>query len=113
MQIPLQVTFRHMAHSPALEAAIRDKVAALEHLHPRIRRCRVVVSELGLHSRQGRQFEVALDLGVTGSGDVVANRRHDEDAFVALRDAFDATRQQLEDVTRDRRAAAPSDATLD
>jgi hypothetical protein len=46
-------------------------------------------------------------------GDVVANRRHDEDAFVALRDAFDAMRQQLEDVTRDRRAASPSDATLD
>jgi ribosomal subunit interface protein len=111
MQIPLQITVRHMAHSPALDAAIRDKVAALEHFHSHITSCRVVVSELGTHSRQGRQFEVALEVSVPGQGSLVANRRHDEDVYVALRDAFDAIRRQVEDIARDRRSDASSRVT--
>ena len=45
MQIPLQITFRGMQSSPAVDAAIRDKAGKLEHFHPRILSCRVVVEQ--------------------------------------------------------------------
>jgi hypothetical protein len=32
MQVPLQISFRHMEHSDAIEALIRDKVAKLDAL---------------------------------------------------------------------------------
>jgi ribosome-associated translation inhibitor RaiA len=39
------------------------------------------------------------DIGVPGS-EIVVNRDHAEDVYVALRDAFDAAKRQLEDYAR-------------
>ena len=41
-------------------------------------------------------FNVRVDIGVPGS-EIVVNRDQHEDVYVALRDAFDAARRQLED----------------
>lgn len=102
MQVPLQITTRGIAHSEALEAHIRDKAAKLEEFHPRITSCRVTVEELAQHHRQGKQFQVRIDLRVPGH-EVVANRDHAEDVYVALRDAFDSVKRQLEETVRLRR----------
>lgn len=96
MQIPLQITIRDMLHSEALEAHIRDKVQKLEALFAHVISCRVVVEVPHRHHNQGKQFNVRLDLGVPGS-EIVVNRDHHEDVYVALRDAFDAAARQLED----------------
>ncbi len=103
MSIPLQITVREMAHSDALDARIRERVAALERFHPRIMSCRVTVSELDKHRQQGRQFEVSVDLRVPGRAEVVSNLHRDEDVYVALRDAFDSATRQLEEVARKKR----------
>ncbi len=103
MQIPLQITVRHIAPSEALEARIRDKVAALERFHPRITSCRVTVEESDKHRQQGRRFGVHIDVRVPGHAEVVATRHHDEDVYVALRDAFDAVARRIEDVVREQR----------
>jgi ribosomal subunit interface protein len=103
MQIPLQITVRDMDHSEALDARIREKVAGLERFHPRITTCRVTVREFGKHQHQGRQFEVCVDVRVPGHAEVVSNRHHDEDVYVALRDALDSTTRQLEEVIREKR----------
>jgi ribosome-associated translation inhibitor RaiA len=42
---------------------------------------------------------VRIDLKVPGK-EIVVNRDHDEDIYVALRDAFDVARRQLEDHAR-------------
>ena len=102
MRLPLQIAVVGMPHSPALDAHIRDKAAKLEEFHPNITRCRVTVDELGRHRRQGRHFRVRIDVRVPGK-EIVANRDHDEDVYVALRDAFDAARRQLEEVARVKR----------
>jgi hypothetical protein len=39
MQIPLQISFRNMDPSPAIEARIREKAAKLERFHDRIIGC--------------------------------------------------------------------------
>jgi ribosomal subunit interface protein len=102
MQIPLQVTFRHLAPSEALDARIREKAAKLEQFFPHITSCRVVVEEQRLHQQQGKLFNVRIDLHIPGH-ELVVNMEHDEDAFVAVRDAFRDARRQLEDGARQMR----------
>lgn len=99
MQVPLQITIRDMPVSEALEAHIRDKVAKLSNFYDRIISCHVVVEIPHKHHHQGKHFNVRVDLSIPGH-EIVVNRDHHEDAYVALRDAFDAARRQLEDSWR-------------
>lgn len=92
----LQITLRDMPNSQALEMHIRDKIRKLESLFEHVISCRVVVEMPHRHHQQGKEFAVNIDLGVPGN-EIVVNRRHHEDPYVALRDAFDAARRQLED----------------
>ena len=50
----------------------------------------------------GRAFNVRLDITVPGK-ELVVNREADEDVYVALRDAFNAAKRQLEDYGRRQR----------
>lgn len=102
MQIPLQITMHEVPSSPELEAQIREKAGRLEEFHPRIMSCRVTVEKLDRHSHQGGQFRVRIDVRVPGK-EIVANRDHHEDVFVALRDAFDSAKRQLEEQVREAR----------
>ncbi len=99
MQIPLQITVRGTDRSEALEAHIRDKVDKLEEFFDHIMSCRVVVELPHKHQHQGKHFNVRIDIGVPGS-EIVVNREHSEDVYVALRDAFDAAQRKIEDYAR-------------
>ena len=102
MQTPPQITFRNFPRSDAVDALIRAKVAKLEEFHSRIMSCHVVVDELDRHRHQGKQFTVRLDIRVPGH-EVVVDRDHHEDIYVALRDAFNAAGRKLEEVARTQR----------
>lgn len=99
MQTPLQITIRDVDQSEALEARIRSKAEKLEEFFKHITSCRVVVEVPHKHHHQGKQFNVRIDIGVPGS-EIVVNRDHAEDVYVALRDAFEASKRQLEDYAR-------------
>lgn len=104
MQLPLQITFRNMDPSAALEDRVRETAAKLERFHDRIMSCRVVVERQHHHHHQGDLYHVAIDLKVPGaelttSRGPAAHHAH-EDVYVAVRDAFDAMRRQLEDQAR-------------
>jgi ribosomal subunit interface protein len=99
MKTPLQITFRDIEHSDALETHIREKAAKLETFFEPIMSCRVVVEMPHQHKHQGRFFNVRIDIGVPGS-EIVVNRDRHEDVYVALRDAFDAAKRQLDDYSR-------------
>lgn len=99
MQIPLQITIRDIPSSEALEAHIREKVNKLENFFDRLVSCNVVVEMPHKHHHQGKEFNVRINIGVPGS-DIVVNRDHHEDPYVAVRDAFDAAKRQLEDYAR-------------
>jgi ribosomal subunit interface protein len=103
LQVPLQITFRNMPRSDALDAHIRQKAAKLETFHPRITSCRVTVEELAKRQHQGRQFRIHIDVRVPGHQELVVNRDHDEDPYVAVRDAFEAIARQVEDAAREQR----------
>jgi ribosome-associated translation inhibitor RaiA/cold shock CspA family protein len=99
MQLPLQITFRHMERSAALEAAIRERAEKLNEFYPKIMSCRVVVEEIAAHKHQGKLYGLHLDVKVPGHEFAVTRDRH-EDVYVALRDAFDAAKRRLEDELR-------------
>jgi ribosomal subunit interface protein len=107
MQVPLSITFRNMASSPAIEADIREKAAKLEAFHGRITSARVVVETPHRQHRQGKLFHVSIDLRVPGRQLVVsrepAAHHAYEDVYVAIRDAFDEVKRQLEDYAREMR----------
>jgi cold shock CspA family protein/ribosome-associated translation inhibitor RaiA len=107
MQLPLQITFRHLASSPALEAKIRQRAEELNHFFDRILSCHVVVECRHPRRHQGNLFQIRIDLKVPGHEVVVgrdpaADHAH-EDPYVALRDAFDVARRLLEDYARESR----------
>jgi ribosomal subunit interface protein len=104
MQIPLQITFRNLDRSPALETNVREHAGKLDQFYDRIMSCRVVIEAQHKHHRQGNHYHVTVDVTVPGA-ELVASREPDEhhaytDVYVAIRDAFDTMRRQLEDYAR-------------
>ena len=104
MLIPVQVTFRHMNSSSALEAAILERAAKLDRFHPRIVGCRVAVEVARHRHVKGRVYLVRVDVTVPGS-ELVARSETTvptphEDVYVAMRDAFHEVRRRLEDHAR-------------
>jgi len=98
MQVPLQITFRNFERSEALDARIRADASKLERYHPRIARCRITIEETQRHHSQGRKFAVGIELRVPGHE--LACQKENEDVYVAVRDAFEAARRQLEEAAR-------------
>jgi len=128
MEIPLQITFRNMPPSEAIENNIREKTAKLKSFDNRIISCRVVVEAPHRHRHKGKAYQVRIDLTVPGS-ELVINRapqrlaaaksngsarsekalaeshkpsKHaaHEDVYVAIRDAFNAAGRRLQDFAR-------------
>lgn len=119
MQLPVQITFRNMETSLAVETRIRQEVDKLETFYDRITSCRVVVDTPRLHLQRGKIFNIRIDLTVPGGEIVVRHEpslhraaKHTEverakksleiegaykDIYVAIRDAFKSARRQLQD----------------
>ena len=94
MAAQLQITVRDMPHSAVLESRIRQKAAGLERVHPRITAFHVTLEAPHHHHRKGSHFCVKLDVKLPGA-EIVVTRDHDQDIYVALRDACQAARRQL------------------
>jgi len=107
MQLPIQISFRDMEPSEAIEAKIRERGAKLDRYYDRIMSCRVVVEAPHRRHHQGKLFHVRVDLTVPNGELVVSREPEDhhshEDVYVAVRDAFDATQRRLADYARRQR----------
>ncbi len=102
MQVPVQITFRHMDRSDALEASIREWAEKLDRVFPNLTSCRVVIDEESGHKHQGNRYAVHLDVRAPGH-EFAVNRHRDEDPYVAVRDAFSAAQRKLDDLSREMR----------
>ena len=116
MQLPVQISFRGMEPSDAVEAKIRERVGKLDRFYDRTMGCRVVVESPHRRHHQGKLFHVRIDLTVPG-GELAVTREPAEhhayeDVFVAIRDAFDAAQRQLEDYARRQRGDLKAHAEL-
>ena len=106
MNIPLQISFRDISHSDAVEDRIREKVAKLETYTDRIISCRVVVEAPHRKHKKGTLYHIRVDLTLPGE-EIVVDRDPDdhahEDVYIAIRDAFEAVRRQLKKSLRQTR----------
>jgi cold shock CspA family protein/ribosome-associated translation inhibitor RaiA len=107
MQVPLQITFEHIAHVDYIEERARREAEKLERFYDRITSARVVVGRPQHRGRHGDTYSVRLHLTIPGAADIAVSRdpastgRH-EDINVTLRDAFDSACRQLQDLARKR-----------
>ena len=101
---PITVAFEGLDESDAVQTAAMRHARSLERFCGRILACTVVFARAHHHGRRGSLFTVRVRVSVPGR-DIVTSHEHrwnhaHEDIFVALRDAFLATRRQLEDHVR-------------
>jgi ribosomal subunit interface protein len=102
MELPLQITVRNVSVSEAVKDDIRNKAAKLDHFSDNIIGCRVTVDSPHRHQHHGVLYNVQIDLAVRGA-ELMVKRQPNEDIYVAIRDAFDAVHQRLEDYERQLR----------
>ena len=98
MQIPLQISFRNMDPSPAVEAIVREKAAKLDRFLDRIVSCDVTIEAPHRHHHKGKLYKVRSDIGIRGK-DVHVSGRPEEPG---------ARGYQCRDPRRLRRRGAPA-----
>jgi ribosome-associated translation inhibitor RaiA len=102
--VPVEVVFRNLDPSPAIETLVRQKAAKLAQFAPRLMNCRVVVALPNRRHQQGKIFAVSIELEMP-NGSLWVNRtppmdHSHEDVRVAIHDAFDAGKRRLQDAVR-------------
>jgi ribosomal subunit interface protein len=103
MKLSLQITARNIELTDAIRSEITEKVEKLDNFCDQILKCRVVVDSPHRHSRDGKLYNVNIDLKVPGS-EIVVKREPNEDLYVAIRDSFNAAKRKLEEfMTHQRR----------
>jgi ribosomal subunit interface protein len=107
MEIPIQITFRGIDVSPAVDEYVRKRAAKLATFSDRITHCRVAVEGPPHHKKHGGNYRVRVELNVPRA-DLVVARAPDEhvehqDVYVAIDDAFDHAGRVLQDHVRRQR----------
>ncbi|HCY63791.1 MAG TPA: RNA polymerase subunit sigma-54 [Oxalobacteraceae bacterium] len=109
MQNSLQILFRDIPPSEAIDAEIRKRVAKLEKLCGDLIGCQVSVESEANSKQHGKLYRVRVDIKAPGTELVVdGSRTSNEDAYVAVRDSFDAMTRQVEEFVERRRGDVKS-----
>lgn len=107
MQLPLEIRFRNMDPSDAVETRARELAEKLDRYYDRIISCRVIFEASHRHQYKGYIYNVKIDITVPGNEIVIsreAEQDHShEDVYVALRDAFKAAYRKLESFAQKQR----------
>jgi cold shock CspA family protein/ribosome-associated translation inhibitor RaiA len=96
-----------MEQSEALESLVRKKAAKLDSFANRIMSCRVVIEPSGKHHLHGNLYAVHLDIKLPGAEIAITREPSKHIKYknltLAIRDAFESARRQLEDFVREER----------
>lgn len=110
MAVPLQISYRDVSQSDALDALITAEADKLERYFGSILGCRVLVEHAHEHQRSGAPFQARItvnlpgeDVFVNGPADVDGVLKRFKDPALAIRDAFKRARRQLQDRIRVKR----------
>jgi ribosomal subunit interface protein len=107
MEIPVQLTFRDIDRSPAIEQYVQTRAAKLAKFSERITGCHVTLEAPHRHHQHGRDYRVRIDMIVPGAELVVGRSRDEheshEDLYAAIDGAFDDADRVLEDHVRKQR----------
>ncbi|WP_174907404.1 HPF/RaiA family ribosome-associated protein [Burkholderia diffusa] len=102
MKPPYELVFQGMPRSDALEAEAARHVSKLDRFRQDISHCRVNVVLDEKRDHQGKPFNIRIEITIPGH-QLVSSKEHDEDVYVALRNAFSNVTRMLEDTGRKQR----------
>lgn len=99
MDVPLELSFRNMDVSPAVETRVRERAAKLEQYFQHLTSCRVIVEAPPRQGRGSQVFHVTIEMGVPRKPELVVrnddtDERH-EDIYYALGETFDVAERRL------------------
>jgi len=103
MQVPLEVDYRNVDKTEALESLIRDKVAKLEQVCNQLDSCRISVEKVHEQPRSGSPYRVRIDATVPPGHEIAVAKNPGEGSRDApletvIRDAFQAARRRLNEL---------------
>lgn len=104
MQLPVEIVFKNMDSSEAMEAAINKWANKLNRAYPEIISCRVSIEAPSNKKLNGGLYHTKIDIKLPGR-EIVVNRKPDlhhsyTDAYVSVHDAFKSAQRQLEAVVK-------------
>jgi ribosomal subunit interface protein len=100
MQVPLQITMRNIEHSEAVEERVSEKANKLNQFSEQLISCSVVVEQNGAHRNNGVLYNVRIHVTMPRKKELIANHNERENLYMAIRDAFDDMKRQVEDANR-------------
>jgi ribosome-associated translation inhibitor RaiA len=114
MNTPLEITFKGLDRSAAIETKITEKAAKLEKVFDRMTHCRVVVAAPNKHHHKGKSYEIKIDIGIPDHAPLILTHEShvgdaQEDLQIALRDAFDAAKRRLDDIAERLKGGAKAE----
>ena len=100
MKLPLELIMKNVEHKQTIEAVVQEKVAKLEQSCDHIISCRVFIEQNPTHQHAKHSYHVRIDVRMPPHHEIVVKRdsgrnTHD-DLSAVVRDAFMATRRQVE-----------------
>jgi ribosome-associated translation inhibitor RaiA len=103
MNAPLEIIFKGLDKSRALEAKIAERMTRLEKHFDRITHARVVVAAPHRHSNKGKIYQIKIEIGIPDHAPLVITHEPvvshaNQDLQTAIRDAFAAAKRNLDDM---------------
>ncbi len=108
MQLPVEISYRGVEKSDAIDDLIRTKAARLDRFCDHISRCDVAVEHPNQQQSSGNPFRVRIDLTVPPNHELVADERQSEHEMhepltKIINDAFKTMERQLKDLVEKQR----------
>jgi len=100
MRIPVDITYRNIQKTDALEALIQDKLNKLDEVCDHIMGCHIAIEQVHTHPNSGSPYRVRIDMTVPPQHELAVVKSPNEGVQYdslegVIRDAFDAARKQL------------------
>jgi ribosomal subunit interface protein len=100
MKVPVEISYREIDKTEAIDALIHEKLAKLEKFCDHISSCHIAIEKIHDHPKSGSPYRVRLDITVPPGHEIAAVSNPDEGnqykpLEAVIRDAFEAARRQL------------------
>ncbi len=103
MKTPLEISFKGLEKSRAVESKVAERAARLEKHFDRMTHVRAVVSAPNKLAHKGKHFEVKLEIGIPSGAPLIISEEPEgndarSDLMIAIRNAFDTAERRLDEL---------------
>ena len=108
MQVPLEVSYRNVDKSEAIEKLINSKVAKLEKTCDYMTSCRIAIERRHKSQQSGNPYRVRIEMRIPPNHSLVVKRtsvsgQREEPLQTLLRKAFESAHRQLKQLVEKQR----------